>query len=125
MAILFSPTLAFTREAEGSGNSLLLNLTESHCIFKLNISTLILSCRFYESSAKSEEKTKSFLGIAISLKRSPSVIVPNISTRCAQRTVVSNLIFAGIIAKCWCNTQSIKTAAENAASRKKTISNLK
>ena len=71
MAILFSPTLAFTREAEGSGNSLLLNLTESHCIFKLNISTLILSCRFYESSAKSEEKTKSFLGIAISLKRSP------------------------------------------------------
>ena len=61
----------FTREAEGSGNSLLLNLTESHCIFKLNISTLILSCRFYESSAKSEEKTQSFLGIAIALKRSP------------------------------------------------------
>ena len=61
----------FTREAEGSGNSLLLNLAESHSIFKLNISTLILSCRFYESSAKSEEKTKSFLGIAISLKRSP------------------------------------------------------
>ena len=48
----FSPTLAqFTREAEGSGNSLLLNLTESHCIFKLNISPLILSCMFYESSA--------------------------------------------------------------------------
>ena len=63
--------LGFTREAEGSGNSLLLNLTESHCIFKLNISTLILSCRFYESSAKSEEKTQRFLGIAISLKRSP------------------------------------------------------
>ena len=65
MAILFLAYAGFTREAEGSGNSLLLNLTESHCIFKLNISTLILSCRFYESSAKSEEKTKSFLGIAI------------------------------------------------------------
>ena len=62
---------SLTREAEGSGNSLLLNLTESHFVFKLNTSTLILSCRFYESSAKSEEKTKSFLGIAISLKRSP------------------------------------------------------
>ena len=71
MAILFLAYAGFTREAEGSGNSLLLNLTESHCIFKLNISTLILSCRFYESSAKSEEKTQSFRGIAIALKRSP------------------------------------------------------
>ena len=51
--------------------------------------------------------------------------VPNISTHCAQRTVASDLIFAGIIAKCWCNTHSIKTAAENAASQKKTVSNLK
>ena len=62
----------FTREAEGSGNSLLLNLTEIYCILTLvPLYFRAGSMKVVLLVFKSEEKTQSFLGIAIALKRSP------------------------------------------------------
>ena len=98
----FSPTLASPVKLKGLA-------TRYCCIFKLNISPLILSCRFYESSAFSFQKRGENPKFSRHRHCAKTFTVPIISTRChkGRRLQYTLYLRPRPVSKC---NQWIKTA---------------